>query len=67
MARTKATPVRREVSEEYYSQGMRSRGKGAVPTGSAKEVERKAEKKAEKKEAGVLEVAIAVGGIYASL
>ena len=69
MARTKATPVRREVSEEYFTREMRPR-KGAVEKG----VETGAEKGKTvikevggKKEAGVMEVAIAVGGIYASL
>ena len=65
MARTKATPVRREVSEEYFSREMRSRkGKAAAVSPRAPEPVPEA---APKKEAGALEVAIAVGGIYASL
>lgn len=66
MARTKSTPVRREVSEEYFSREMRSRKGNGVATSPEK---RDADKvpAAAKKEAGLTEVAIAVGGIYASL
>lgn len=65
MARTKqAAPVRREVSEEYFSREAQPR-KGV--NGVASPGKREVEAPAEKKEAGVMEVAIAVGGIYASL
>lgn len=66
MARTKATPVRREVSEEYFSREMRSR-KGASTTSPVTKKEVEVQQVATEKEAGALEVAIAVGGIYASL
>jgi UDP-galactose transporter B1 len=69
MARTKqATPLRREVSDEYFSRRevatprrKTSNGAAVVPEAKAKEA------KVEKREAGALELAIAVGGIYASL
>lgn len=65
MARTKqAAPVRREVSEEYFSREAKPR-KGV--NGVASPGKREVEAPTEKKEAGVMEVAIAVGGIYASL
>lgn len=56
--------MRREVSEEYFSRESRPR-KGV--NGAASPGEREVEAPAEKKEAGLMEVAIAVGGIYASL
>ena len=65
MARTKATPVRREVSEEYFSRETRSRkGNNVVASPERRDAEKAS---AAKKEAGFMEVAIAVGGIYASL
>lgn len=65
MARTKATPVRREASEEYFSREMRSRkGNDAVASPGKRDAEKAP---AAKKEPGLTEVAIAVGGIYASL
>lgn len=65
MARTKATPVRRAVSEEFFSREMQSRKRSdAVASVDKRESE---EGPAAKKDAGFMEVAIAVGGIYASL
>ncbi|CAI4212113.1 unnamed protein product [Parascedosporium putredinis] len=62
MARTKqATPLRREASDEYFSRRDSSNGGVVISTPVEKT---KAEP--EKREAGVLELAIAVGGIYAS-
>ncbi|SPO00541.1 related to HUT1 - weak similarity to human UDP-galactose transporter related isozyme 1 [Cephalotrichum gorgonifer] len=69
MARTKqATPIRREVSDEYFSREMRPRKNAngvASPAGRDPEPERKGPA-TESKEAGAMELAIAVGGIYAS-
>jgi len=69
MARTKqATPLRREVSDDYFSRRevatprkRSANGAAVVPEAKAKEA------RVEKREAGALELAIAVGGIYASL
>lgn len=70
MARTKqATPLRREASDEYFSRRdvstpVRKSSNGGVVISTPVE---KAKAEPEKREAGVLELAIAVGGIYASL
>ncbi|PKS06816.1 hypothetical protein jhhlp_006892 [Lomentospora prolificans] len=69
MARTKqATPLRREASDEYFSRRdvstpVRKSSNGAAA--AAPETKTKAAQP-EKREAGLLELAISVGGIYAS-
>jgi UDP-galactose transporter B1 len=71
MARTKqATPIRREVSDEYFSRRDTTSRSRTSPNGklSQKVVgERPAAAEVETKSAGAMELAIAVGGIYASL
>ena len=69
MARTKqATPLRREVSDDYFSRREVATPRKRSSNGAAVGPEAKAkEAKVEKRDAGALELAIAVGGIYASL
>lgn len=69
MARSKqATPVRRQTSSEYFSKADLARtpsnGEATQPNGKAIAV---AAAPVEAKEAGALQILIAVGGIYASL
>lgn len=73
MARSKqATPVRREISSEYFgrhsspqsgktSPGANALSNGAATPGIAAGLE------VDKKDAGIVQLMIAVGGIYASL
>lgn len=70
MARSKqATPVRRQTSSEYFSKQdlARTPSNGAAkPNGKADSVVAPAAH-VETREAGALQILIAVGGIYASL
>lgn len=71
MARSKqATPIRRQTSSEYFSKQdtltrTPSHGNGATTTKPGSKTAAPAV--VEAKEAGALQILIAVGGIYASL
>lgn len=77
MARQKSTPLRREVSSEYTSKADRTprhldRGddtmaKNVTLNGHANGKVVARDGSAEKKQAGLPQLIIAVGGIYASL
>lgn len=78
MARSKqATPIRRQTSSEYFSKAdtlkrTPSNSNGAATSVATKEANGKvvatpASAVVEAKEAGALQILIAVGGIYASL
>jgi UDP-galactose transporter B1 len=67
MARSKqAPPIRREASSEYFSRKSSFQGSGDSAKQSNGKVAAPAPR-AEAKEAGVLQLLIAVAGIYASL
>jgi len=72
MARTKATPVRREISSEYISKHDRTPRNGAAGGGPPEGKEAVADEVPPMsavldKNNGLVQVAIAVGGIYGSL
>lgn len=76
MARSKqATPIRRQTSSEYFSKAdalarTPSHGNGVATTATSSKSNGKVSVPAapvEAKEAGVVQILIAVGGIYASL
>lgn len=71
MARSKqATPIRRETSSEYFSKQDRTpRNKGAISGGKTEEANGHAAplKKAGKVDGVVLQLVVAVAGIYGSL
>jgi len=71
MARTKATPIRREISSEYISKHDRPQRNGALvggkPEADAAVDEVPPMSAVLDKNNGLVQVAIAVGGIYGSL
>ena len=75
MARSKqATPLRRETSSEYFSKHTPSNGTTKVPARNADAGDTgdmvpgiAASLVVERKDAGIVQLLIAVGGIYASL
>jgi solute carrier family 35 (UDP-galactose transporter), member B1 len=72
MARSKqVTPMRRETSTEYFSRHNSASKRGGDATnqsnGKAASGSLADDLAVDKKDAGVLQLAIAVGGIYASL
>lgn len=69
MARSKQPPVKRESSSEYFNKATASweatNGKQPSPNGHA--ITHKVDTQPETKDAGVVQLVIAVAGIYASL
>lgn len=67
MARTKQVPIRRESSSEYFNKETATWENAAVKKGTNGGAEKEKVSLAQAPEAGVVQLIIAVAGIYASL